>query len=83
MKSKYLNKVYESWKVISAVRTKGNHKSFILAKRLGENTLLMTLRDSQMSKVGNAKISLAQIIFGKAYQVSKNIRETQNTIASL
>ena len=32
MKSKYLNQVYDNWKVVSAVRTKGNHKSFILAK---------------------------------------------------
>ena len=83
MKSKYLNQVYDSWKVVSAVRTKGNHKSFILAKKTGEKILFMTLRDSQLSKLALRKTSMHSLIDGKFYQVSKNIRLTQNTIASL
>lgn len=83
MKSKYLNQVYDSWKVVSAVRTKGNHKSFILVKKTGEKVLFMTLRDSQLSKVANYQTTMRRLIDGKFYQLSKNIRQTQNTIASL
>ena len=83
MKSKYLNQVYDSWKVVSAVRTKGNHKSFILVKKTSEKVLFMTLRDSQLSKVANYQTTMRRLIDGKFYQLSKNIRQTQNTIASL
>ena len=80
MRSKYLNMVYDGWKVLSAVKTKGDHKSFILGKKSGDKTLLMTLRDSQLSKVANLKATMADIVNGKNYQVSKNIREAQNSI---
>lgn len=80
MRSKYLHKVFENWKVLSAVRTKGNHKSFILGKKIEGNILMMTLRDSQLSKVANSKTTMANIVTGKVYQLSKNIRPTQNTI---
>ena len=83
MKSKYLNQSYENWKVISAVRTRGGHKSFILAKRASEKTLLMTLRDSQLSKVAHFQTSMQELIEGKIYQLAKNIRITQNTISAL
>ena len=43
----------------------------------------MTLRDSQLSKLALRKTSMHSLIEGKLYQVSKNIRPTQNTIASL
>jgi len=83
MKSKYLNQVYDSWKVISAVQTLGGHKTFILAKKAAENTLIMTLRDSQMSKIALAQTSMRNLIDGKFYQLTKNIRTTQNTISYL
>lgn len=83
MKSKYLNQTYEDWKVVGAVRTSGNHKSFILAKKVKENTLFMTLRDSQLSKVALAKTTIRELVNGKLYQVAKNIRTTENTITVL
>lgn len=83
MRSKYLHKVFENWKVLGAVKTKGNHKSFILGKKSGDKTLLMTLRDSQLSKVANLKTTMADIVKGKNYQVSKNIRAAQNSITWL
>ena len=83
MKSKYLNQSYENWKVVGAVTTKGNHKSFILAKKVSESTLFMTLRDSQLSKVALAKTTIRELINGKFYQLAKNIRTTQNTITVL
>lgn len=83
MRSKYFNQIFEDWKVMSAVKTKGNHKSFILAKKTSYRTLLMTLRDSQLSNIANNKTTIDDIIAGKFYQLSKNIRKTQNTIAAL
>lgn len=83
MRSKYLNQVFDGWKVISAVRTKGSHKSFILAKKMGEKIVFMTLRDSQLSKLSSLKTTMSQLIAGKAYQLSKNIRFIQNTVVTL
>lgn len=83
MRSKHLNQIYDSWKVLSAVKTKGNHKSFILGKKIGDHTLLMTLRDSQLAKVANRTKSMPDIVNGKYYQISKNIRLTQNTIKTI
>jgi len=83
MISKYLNQTYDKWKVVSAVNTKGGHKSFILGKKDSGETLFMTLRDNQLSKVASAQTSMDQVVFGKLYQLSKNIRQTQNNIISL
>jgi len=83
MKSKYLNQSFDNWKVIGAVKTKGNHKSFILAKRNGRETLVMTLRDNQLAKLASGQKTMDDIIAGKLYQVSKNIRHFQNMIVSI
>ena len=82
MRSKYLNMVYDGWKVLSAVNTKGGHKSFILVQKLHEKISFMTLRDSQLSKVASAQTSMKEIVFGKLYQLSKNIRQIQNSITT-
>ena len=82
MRSKYLNMVYDGWKVLSAVNTKGGHKSFILGQKLKGKLFFMTLRDSQLSKVVNNQIPMSKVVFGKLYQLSKNIRQVQNSITT-
>ena len=82
MRSKYLNKIYDGWKVLSAVNTKGGHKSFILGQKLQGKLFFMTLRDSQLSKVVNNQIPMSKVVLGKLYQLSKNIRQVQNSITT-
>lgn len=82
MRSKYLNMIYDGWKVLSAVNTKGGHKSFILGQKLQEKIYFMTLRDSQLSKIVKNQIPMSKVVFGKLYQLSKNIRQIQNSITT-
>ena len=82
MRSKYLNMIYDGWKVLSAVNTKGSHKSFILGQKLQGKIFFMTLRDSQLSKVVNNQIPMSKVVLGKLYQLSKNIRQVQNSITT-
>lgn len=83
MRSKYLNMIYDGWKVLSAVNTKGGHKSFILGQKLQEKIYFMTLRDSQLSKIVKNQIPMSKVVLGKLYQLSKNIRQIQNSITTL
>lgn len=83
MKSKYLNETFDGWKVVDMVKTRGNHKSFVLVKKAAGDLKVVTLRDNALTAMHKGLRTINQFIAGKRYQLDKRIRVLQNSVKSI
>ena len=85
IRSKYIGKEFDGWKVIWGETVSKNHKRFYLNKivtnRRGEMTkLTMTLRDNMLTKLTRGELTISDVVVNKTTQASYGIRPFHNTI---
>lgn len=85
IRSKYIGKEFDGWKVIWGETVSKNHKRFYLNKivtnRQGEITkLTMTLRDNVLTKLARGELTISDVVVNKTIQASYGIRPFHNTI---
>lgn len=85
IRSKYIGKEFDGWKVIWGETVSKNHKRFYLNKivtnRQGEMTkLTMTLRDNVLTKLTRGELTISDVVVNKTIQASYGIRPFHNTI---
>lgn len=85
IRSKYIGKEFDGWKVIWGETISKNHKRFYLNKivtnRQGEMTkLTMTLRDNVLTKLARGELAISDVVVNKTIQASYGIRPFHNTI---
>ena len=88
VRSKYIGKEFDGWKVIWGETVSKNHKRFYLNKIVttgrGKATkLTMTLRDNVLTKLVRGEKSISEVVVNKAEQASYGIRPFHNTIHSV
>ncbi len=87
IRSKYIGKEFDGWKVIWGETVSKNHKRFYLNKivsnKQGKVTkLTMTLRDNVLTKLSRGEQNISDVVVNKAIQASCGIRPFHNTIHS-
>jgi hypothetical protein len=87
IRSKYIGKEFDGWKVIWGETVSKNHKRFYLNKLVSDSQgkaikLTMTLRDNVLTKLTRGEKTISDIIENKAHQSSHGIRPFHNTIHS-
>ena len=85
IRSKYIGKEFDGWKVIWGETVSKNHKRFYLNKvitnKCGEATkLTMTLRDNVLTQIARGEKDISNIVVNKTLQASYGIRPFHNTI---
>lgn len=64
IRSKYVGKVYDGWKVSKCMNAdSGNdHKKFKLTKVVSDTKITITLRDNDLTKLANGTVSMSEIL---------------------
>ena len=85
IRSKYIGKEFDGWKVTWGETVSKNHKRFYLNKivtnKQGEMTkLTMTLRDNVLTKLARGELTISDVVVHKTIQASYGIRPFHTTI---
>ena len=85
IRSKYIGKEFDGWKVIWGETVSKNHKRFYLNKIVtnsqGKVTkLTMTLRDNILTKLATGEKTISDVVVNKTIQANYGIRPFHNTI---
>lgn len=83
-RSKYLGQTFGNWTVVDRIVDKhsssqGTHSTFILHSEVNGFTNLMTLSDTEMTKLSKGK-QISKTIEGKDFLYKKNINTARNAI---